>query len=233
MLKPAYISQENQYHYYAAEQLPILDTILLCINLGLPLKEMKRYIDSEGNLNADELLLQGKTLAQKHIQEIQTQLRTIEHSLNRLQSDKGLTNRNGVYTRRIECRHIVTSPTFQEKLEVGSMEVTINQLFTRAQADFLAPIMPAGLMLRHDGKENFSHCFFLEIANAEASQEQIITLPAGDYACLQMDMDNVSDIYETASNIWGADQEMTVIVSNIYKKKFSLKNRPAEFQRPL
>lgn len=48
ILKPAWTDPHTRYRYYTAEQLSILDMILLCINLGVPLKELKAYFDENG-----------------------------------------------------------------------------------------------------------------------------------------------------------------------------------------
>lgn len=231
LLKPAFTDPENSYHYYTAEQLPILDTIILCVNLGLPLKELEKYIDGDGNLDFQELLTHGQQLAQEHINEIQTQLYAIKCSLARLENDKTIIDKQGIYTRSIESRRIVTSPTFEAKLEVANIETEINQLFAQAQASHLSPIMPAGVLIQCGGSLGISHRFFLEIANKEAEHPQIITLPAGKYSCLQTDLHTVPDIYNAIKDAWGLEKEMSIIISNLYKEKFSFKNRPAELQR--
>lgn len=48
ILVPAYINPENGYRYYSLDQIMILDTIILCIDLGIPLKDLKNYVNTEG-----------------------------------------------------------------------------------------------------------------------------------------------------------------------------------------
>lgn len=36
ILIPAYINPETGYRYYSLEQIMILDTIILCVDLGIP-----------------------------------------------------------------------------------------------------------------------------------------------------------------------------------------------------
>jgi len=43
LLKPAIIDENNGYRYYSAEQVSILNKIILCIQLGIPLKEMVKF----------------------------------------------------------------------------------------------------------------------------------------------------------------------------------------------
>ena len=50
LLKPAYIDENNGYRYYSAEQVSLLNKIILCIQLGIPLKDMVAFLDEDGNL---------------------------------------------------------------------------------------------------------------------------------------------------------------------------------------
>ena len=81
ILKPALIDENNGYRYYSLEQIPILNNIILCIQLGIPLKELVELIDKDGNLQSQKLLEKGKMVAQKRIEEMQSNLDYIEFSL--------------------------------------------------------------------------------------------------------------------------------------------------------
>ena len=41
ILKPAYINPDTGYRYYSIEQMLMLDMILLCLGLDIPLKQMQ------------------------------------------------------------------------------------------------------------------------------------------------------------------------------------------------
>ncbi len=56
ILIPAYVNPENGYRYYSLEQIMVLDTIILCIDLGIPLKKLKEYVDDSGQLEFERLL---------------------------------------------------------------------------------------------------------------------------------------------------------------------------------
>ena len=43
ILKPAFINTETGYRYYLANQLFIIDAISLCLELGIPLKDLDSY----------------------------------------------------------------------------------------------------------------------------------------------------------------------------------------------
>lgn len=55
LLLPAWVDPQTKDRYYLPEQLGVLDAIQLCIRLGIPLKELKGYIDPKGK-NGDGLV---------------------------------------------------------------------------------------------------------------------------------------------------------------------------------
>ena len=63
ILKPAYTDPDTHYRYYDAEQLYMLDTILLCVNLGIPLKQLSTYTDENGNYQNQALFKEGQRRA--------------------------------------------------------------------------------------------------------------------------------------------------------------------------
>lgn len=65
ILVPAYINPDSGYRYYSLEQIMILDTIILCIDLGISLKDLKHYVNKEGELEFEHLLEDGKKLAKE------------------------------------------------------------------------------------------------------------------------------------------------------------------------
>lgn len=49
IFKPALTDHTTGYRYYKENQLYILDAISLCLELGIPLKNMSGYCDTNGN----------------------------------------------------------------------------------------------------------------------------------------------------------------------------------------
>lgn len=83
ILKPAYINHQTNYRYYTEDQLFILDAISLCLQLGIPLKDLHRY-SKDGHLNLQKLLYDGKVLAEEKIVEIRSCLEKLQSTLNRM-----------------------------------------------------------------------------------------------------------------------------------------------------
>ena len=63
VLKPAYTDPNTGYRYYTPDQLSVLDMILLCLSLDIPLKQLSEYKDENSYLLNDKLYETGKEVA--------------------------------------------------------------------------------------------------------------------------------------------------------------------------
>ena len=88
ILVPAYINPESGYRYYSLEQIMILDTIILCIDLGIPLKDLKNYVNTDGELEFEHLLKDGKKLAKEKIKKIESSIDSINRTLQHINAKK-------------------------------------------------------------------------------------------------------------------------------------------------
>ena len=48
VFRPAYTYPVTNYRYYKEEQLPLLDAVSLCIELGIALRDFDKYRDESG-----------------------------------------------------------------------------------------------------------------------------------------------------------------------------------------
>lgn len=79
ILKPDHVDPQTGYRYYSPDQLPILDVILLCLDFGMPLKELKAYITDDQFINNTKLFEIGAEIAQERLHNAQMELNKIEY----------------------------------------------------------------------------------------------------------------------------------------------------------
>ena len=231
LLKPAYIDEKTNYRYYSAEQLTLLNKIILCIQLGISLKEMATYIDEDGNLQSQKLLEQGKVVAQKRIEEMQNNLNYIELSLRNIEANKAFEGREGMYLRDIEERKVITTDLYDSQTEVKKLVSEISEIYKVAQKKGYFPILPAGQIIKIDKEGNMSIQLFVEVLNCSGDDEGVRTLPAGQYSCFQMELDPEVDLAEVVQKRWPAEEELTIIVDNVMLEKYSFETRSSELRK--
>lgn len=231
LLKPAYINPQTKYRYYEAEQLPILDMIIMCTKLGVPLKEMKHYIDEDDNLNFQELLDYGQKLAARRMEEIQTNLMMIERSLNLVKDNKEGEGKSGIYNRVLEKRNIIISDFYDVPGDIYVVEEATKELYERAQKYGMTPLLPAGIILHYLDEGKIRYCIFLEVVSELKEHLPIMILPGGEFQCVKAKLSASAKLVAEVNKYWDWEKNMTIVIQNMYSEKYNFGSKPSEFQK--
>lgn len=198
ILKPVFVNTETNYRYYTEEQLYLLDAITLCIRLGIPLKDLNRYVEND-SINLQKLLYDGKILAEEKILEIHQCLEALQETLRQLsvsesgmakipESKSGLMLPDGFYQSTLAARTILTVPL--EDIDTPKYYGQhILKLFVTAQQMGINVSYPSGILHEYHNDSLTRHMFLLvnteegQSLPATAANASIRILPAGDYIC--------------------------------------------------
>lgn len=228
VLCPAYIDPDTKYRYYSPEQLAVLDTILLAIKLGIPLKNLKNYVQDDTFL-VQKLLEDGKRLAESKIADIQANLNQIEHHLQYQAENRRYQNMKGHYHRDIRERFFITAPVSAAP-NLSDTPETFQKLFHYAQEQNLFPVAPAGLLFRYQNGVVSSYIFLGILSVPDTASDQILHIPAASFECVRKSMQDGSDIFTFIDKEFGPLQNHTVIVTNAASDKFRFDNMQSEIQ---
>ena len=230
LLKPSYVNPQTGYRYYEAEQLPVLDTIIMCTKLGIPLKEMKNYINEDDTLNFQELLGYGQKIATKKMEEIQTNLFMIERSLN-LVKDNREGKQNKIYRRRVEKRTVIISDFFETPGDICVVEEATKNLYEKAQEYEFIPLLPSGIILHYADENKIRYCIFLEVVSNVEAHPEIIVLPEGEFSCAKVELSASSKLVSEVTNYLNWEKSMTIVIQNMYSEKYNFGSKPSELQK--
>ena len=190
ILIPAYINPENGYRYYSLEQIMILDTIILCIDLGIPLKDLKNYVNENGELEFEHLLEDGKKLAKEKVRKIESSIDSINRTLQHINAQKTFQGHDGYYSRYIFERYCVTVPC-ETSMNAKQYEKNLSRLFALAKEHNLQASFPHGIISAYCNGQFTRSTMFLEVLPSHASIVQ--KLNAGNYLCFQEPREMHSD----------------------------------------
>lgn len=190
-LIPAYIDPQTKYRYYKLEQLVDLDTILVCLELGIPLKEAVSYKNEDGTLNILKLFHDGQEKINEKFLRLHLTMQRLQSSLRSIQESKPFAQTQTCYDRHIEPRYVLR--TRLTKLDDELYFRTVSKdLFMQAQADGLVPIFnfPIGLMAeRTNGQLDIY--ITLELLPYQMQHPAVLTLPSGTYRCCRTDTESL------------------------------------------
>ena len=230
ILKPHHVDEKNGYRYYSPDQLPILDVILLCLDFGMPLKDLKACINDGKFINNIKLFELGREVAEKRFRKAQTELNKIKYTLKYLQSNIEHSEEQGLYKRDIPERTIVTNEYSGNLDDIHKIEKTSAKLYFYAQEKGLSPVFPAGLII---SKENGSVKIkvFLEIMDKTKKDSFVSVLPGGEFLCRKIDMADSVNVLQEIEDTYGNNTCDKIILANILLDKFQIGTKKSELQK--
>ena len=104
-------------------------------------------------------------------------------------------------------------------------------IYKYAQKKGMFPILPAGQIMKIDENGNGSFRFFLEVLNYNEEEDSVITIPAGTYSCVQVELDASMDFQKIINDSWKDGTAKTIILNNVMLEKYSFENHPSELQK--
>lgn len=230
VLIPAYTDPKTGYRYYTPDQLSVLDAILLCIRLDIPLKQLSEYKDGNDYIFNEKLYQIGKELAENKIKQIQAELDKIEYTLRYMEANKQYLDDQGLYSRPIIKRTFITMDYNQDLKDIRSIEETSAKLYSYAQQNKLYPVFPAGLIIQIANGKMESQTFFEIVRKDVSLEENILQIPAGDFLCKKISLTPDTDLVETIYTTYGKKENIRIIVSNMLLSKFQIGTKTTELQ---
>ena len=227
ILKPAHVDPDSGYRYYAPEQLSQLDIVILALSVGMPLKELNRYL-SDGSIDARRFMEQGQTLLEAKFNDLQMRLNNIRHTLNEMDVLHEYEQTAGLYARQIPERRIIVSDVLPDRLMEHVEPIGI-ELFEQAQRQNMMPVLPSGFLIR-SCRDRESCRLFFEIMNFKIKAPNVLTIPAGEYVCVHEEVSKEMPLFEVVRRSFGPG-DLTVFVCNLFTSKLTFCKKHLELQK--
>ncbi|MBC3795798.1 MerR family DNA-binding transcriptional regulator [Acetobacterium tundrae] len=228
VLIPAYTNPDTNYRYYTLDQLLVLDTILLCIDLEIPLKKMNNYTNADDQFQIKLLLEDGKKIASKKIKSLEQSLSKIELNLSHINKSAAYQDKKGLYTKHVLQRYMLRTPS-KPKLSPIEYQSKLSELFSLAQEKDIYATFPHGTIEDYKDRQVTNYTF-LETVKPEFETDLIRIIPEGDYLCFQQLVATYPDTQDIFKNIFQTREEVTIIISSVSVTTFSYDRMFMEFQ---
>lgn len=134
LLKPAYIDENNGYRYYSASQLEVLDTIFMLKEIGVPLSEMKEYLENRGNDRAIRVLKEKKIQLENKIKQQVRIKERLEAKLVQLEEVETLDNIDEIKYEIRKKRYLYYEDV-KEPCDAFNVDLAIKEMFKNAGAE--------------------------------------------------------------------------------------------------
>jgi len=179
LLKPTYVDPDSGYRYYSLDQTPLVELIMFCIELGIPLKELAKFTDADDTIDFRAFLAQGKEIAGEKLQKIKQGLHLIQKLEERIDLAE-LYPVGQVYERELPQKYIYAKPCDMSLKDLDLLDVFASfsdMPYAEHEYDDLPEY---GFLCEHTPKK--TSCYvFMEVPKHMANK----TIPAGTYTCRQ------------------------------------------------
>lgn len=183
VLKPAFIAPESGYRYYAVTQVYIAEIIRLCVELGIPLRELTEYVDTQEGIDFAALLDFGQNAAEGKLAQIERGLKfivSLRAELTRLDACEQLTE---TYSRAFPARHFLVLP-YEKGQQDKEFPLALHRLFRLSTEEGAIPLYDYGL-LHVFGPEDAEKYIYLEVLAEGSPGGNRRQIPGGMFACMQ------------------------------------------------
>lgn len=148
ILVPAHTDPNTGYRYYALNQMIVVDVIVTCVELGIPLKTLTRFIRADGTLDIGSILEQGRTAALDTMRQAAASLTQIDRHLEETAAQKRIDHEKQPYERYMKPRRMLCvawdAKDFDAKRYLALTTLLYEHAFHAADA--------------HDGEPAYVHC---------------------------------------------------------------------------
>ncbi len=221
LLCPSYIDPETKYRYYTADQLSVLDIILLCIDLEIPLKDLTAYQAKDLSRNP-KLLEEYKNMAMARIMEIQTGFKKIEYIQRCREEQAPYLSRDGIYPREIRTRYLYMDEYPYDMADSTLFEKKFRDLFQFAEDKGLTPVMSGGFIISFNGNEPPIIRIYIEILSPEVGDalgaevsDRLMKMPTMVFSCLRIVGELQTDFLRIINQVYPPSPRRLALVAKV------------------
>ncbi|MFK4784784.1 MerR family DNA-binding transcriptional regulator [Fusobacterium sp. MFO224] len=190
ILIPKYINEETGYRYYTIEQMIIVDLIINCIYLDIPLKNFHNYYMEDKFLNVKKLLKDGIEIANKKKAKLDKTLKDLNYLANHLKTTEKIKKHKGSYESFYQKRFFITCEWSGDIYNLKEFIKKITDLYKQCEKFNLESKFNQGIMVINK-KNIIKKLVFLEISKNTKNIENLIVIPEGNFNCEIFDYDKL------------------------------------------
>jgi len=199
----------------------MLDFISACIEMDIPLKDMKRFTQSGDVLDARAFLNEGKSIAIKKLGAIKQGLRfikDIERQIDIVEKYKP----GQIYTRHIPEKLFYVNPCAVPLENISPVDLArgfVNMPYD--DEDNYTELPEYGMMAMHSPDETAYYAFG-QVPDTTAMAENIKKIPAGEYFCMLNQSYKICEAPEIFRELIGDAKSFIVIETDMFAAKYKI-----------
>jgi len=220
VLTPAYTDPDTNYRYYSLDQTYLLEFIGFCIEMDIPLKDMKRFTQSGDVLDAHAFLNEGKSIAIKKLGAIKQGLRFIK-DIERQIDIVEKYEPGEIYTRHIPQKLFYVNKCTVAPENITPIDLALGFVNMSYDGDNYTELPEYGMMATHS-PDGVAYYAFGQVPDTAAITENIKTIPAGEYHCVLNPGHQLCKAPEIFRELLKDCNDFIVIEADMFAAKYKL-----------
>ncbi len=180
ILVPSYVDSNSGYRYYSVEQLRIVDLIVICLGLKLPLKEFKQYVTNEGVIDIEKMIKAGElycAVEERKLNKAKRFLALMGEHINRTKKVQVVRN----YQEQQGDRYLLVRELFLKDKSYNYIR-TLTELYEQCdQLDIVDTFNQGVLLQKQQGIVQAQ--VFLEIPVTEMCLKNLVVVSEAEFRC--------------------------------------------------
>jgi DNA-binding transcriptional MerR regulator len=146
ILTPAYVNPATGYRYYSMGQMPTVDVIVVCVDLGIPLARVRECQRSDGSLDAERLFSSSLAPARERIRKAQLALESLEACEAHVEHEAHARDATAPYRQEIEGTWLIATAWSCDEFDARRYAAAVTLLTQFARDHGLAPLARQGIV---------------------------------------------------------------------------------------
>lgn len=221
ILKPAYIEAKSNYRYYSLKQAYWIEIIQLSVEFGMPLKELKQYIDDDEQVDYTALTLTMKEKLHHKMIELQAGLKFIDY----FERDMELTEHFGQdvtpYSLDLEEKYFFVFPCEANLSKFEQREIYSKMISKLAKMDCEAMFWDCGFLHEYLPNGKINRYAYVQIPS---KIPDCLISPKGSYSCLQSKESQIERTKKIFPKIFLKNSHCLAIEMDIHSNYSSYRN---------
>lgn len=222
ILEPTFIDPDSGYRYYAYEQIFLVEILMFCVELDIPLKGIKKFIEENKTIDYPALLSYGKSIADGKMKKLQKGIQYIETAEQKIALAKKYHKSEQIYSRKITEKYYFVVPCDKAYRDTDPFAILKGFYDFEYDDDDYGIFTEQGLLNKYS-TEGVKRYAFMELPRFHTN-ENVITIPSGTYFCKQCDIGQIEKVHEVFSEQLRGVISFFAIESEIFASRDVISN---------
>ncbi len=229
ILTPAYTNPDTGYRYYSKNQMLILDIVMMCVPLGIPLLHFKNYISDDGSIDAKLMIEDAKVKALEKQKEVEQKLYFLNSALAHFTEINNNAHHAQSFTKHIDRRYFMVTSAPQDFGILTDYWTHLTMLYKSALNNGFSLSIDQGLCFYME--DNITQVkYYVEIKKPHREHPNVLSIPKTEFLCEIFEdtcFFEAIDKYQQHESYLAGNM---LIVSDIFEEKITQAPAPFEIQ---